>query len=281
MAAVAGTPWVSQTGLTRCSCEDRLTRWSVPPGRSWIRSCILGYVENSLTRYSAVWVRSTDTDVRRVLIGQTAALLTSWNAVLQNIGWRLVWLNGFTGADGEDYYNAVWRRTNGSAQTLRLGDTLANHQAEDAQLSSNKYYLDNLSVHRNGLAVRYSAWWNHTPSGLVPQTQISYGLNAEEYQTEFNARAGSWRLVNVCGYRSALAGVDRFTTVWRRPVPAGGLGLHSRYDQVQLLCRAGESRDGWLAAALPAIWTAGSEVRWPNAVWQRGRWHRWRAPRRP
>ena len=94
LPVLGSTPWTSQTGLTETQLRDRLDQWTHQPA-GLEPACISGYVENNLVRYSALWVRASDSDGRRVLIGETAGGLTTWNTSLQGNGWRLVWLNGY------------------------------------------------------------------------------------------------------------------------------------------------------------------------------------------
>ena len=263
LPVLGSTPWTSQTGLTETQLRDRLDQWTHQPA-GLEPACISGYVENNLVRYSALWVRASDSDGRRVLIGETAGGLTTWNTSLQGNGWRLVWLNGYN-ADGVDYYNAIYRQTNGAAQTLRLGDPLADHTAANNNMPAN-LYLDNVIAHRSGLIARYSAWWTRSPSGLSPQTYISYSLSPANYQTEFNQRSATWRLVNVTGYRSAINSEDRYTTVWKKPTLGDGwASIHGMTKANYFAAQGNHVMVGW-RPAFQQIWTAGTEVRC-NAIW--------------
>ncbi len=263
LPALGSTPWTSQTGLTEAQLRDRLAQWDQGPARLE-PVCISGYVESSAIRYSALWARPTDPDGRRVLLGETASGLTAWNTSLQGNGWRLIWLIGYN-ANGTDYYSAIYRQTNGSSQTLRLGDTLADHQSADGNMPSN-LYLDNVVSHRSGNIARYSAWWTRSFSGLMPQIHISYSLSPADYQTEFNLRAGSWRLANVTGYQSAFNSEDRYTTVWKKPALSDGwAAMHGLSKANYFAAQGNHVMVGW-RPSFQQIWTAGTGVRC-NAIW--------------
>lgn len=259
--ASAREPWVSQTGLTESQLDSRLTTWVQAPYRL-APACLSGYEEGGVTRYAALWTRPADRDPRRVLRGQTAASLTSWNTSLQANGWRLVWLNGFE-SGGTDYYNAIYRQTDGVAQALRLGDTLASHQSAAADLAGDGYSLENLCAFRSGSTLRYAAYWNHSLFSL--ETAVSYGLTADEYQAEFNLRAGAWRIHQLCGYKSTGSD-DRYTVIWRKP--AMNVAWQSIHGMEKLNYFAAQSNRvgvGWRPSFQQA-WESDGEIRF-NAIW--------------
>ena len=86
-AAFAQTPWVSQTGLTVTQMGDRISHW-LPEPYELSPVCVSGYEEAGAIRYAALWAKRDDNDARLVLIGQTAADLTSANAIRQAQGYR-------------------------------------------------------------------------------------------------------------------------------------------------------------------------------------------------
>lgn len=258
--AFAQSPWVSQTGLTETQMGDRISHW-YPAPYELSPVCVSGYEESGAIRYAALWARRDDNDARLVLLGQTESELISANTTRQAQGYRLIWLNGFQ-SGGVDYYNAIYRRTFGSAQVLRLGNSLSEHQAADASLSG--YYLDNLCAFRNGLSTRYGAWWNRGTVSLV--TDISYGLTAAEYQTEFNQRAGTWRLHNVCGYHTAFNDVDRYTVVWRKPVRTGGWSANHGLEKLNYFAVQGNQTMVGRRPVFQQAWASGTEIRF-NGIW--------------
>jgi CubicO group peptidase (beta-lactamase class C family) len=256
----AQSPWASQTGLTEAQMGNWVTHWSPAP-YELSPVCVSGYEEAGQIRYAALWARREDDDARLVLIGQTTADLTSANAIRQAQGYRLIWLNGFQ-SGGVDYYNAIYRRTSGPAQVLRLGDSLSEHQAADASLSG--YYLDNLCAFRAGLSPRYGAWWNR--GTFAPVTDISYGLTEAEYQTEFNQRAGSWRLHNVCGYHTAINDANRYTVVWRRPTRTGDWSAMHGLEKLNYFAAQGNQTMVGRRPVFQQAWASGAEIRF-NAIW--------------
>ncbi len=263
LAAHAQLPWVSQTGLTETQLGDRVDRWS-DAAYSLSPVCVSGYEEAGVTRYAALWGPRNDDDARVVLIGRTASELTSANALQQVRGYRLVWLNGFE-SGGVDYYNAIYRRTFGSAQVLRLGDSLSAHQSAHSTLISQGHYLENLCAFRSGLNVRYGAWW--VESAFSFQTQVSYGLTPAEYQAEFNSRSGSWRLHNVCGYGSAFAGgQDSYTVIWRRPARIEDWAAAHGMGKLNYFAVQGNQTMTGRRPIFQQAWASGSEIRF-NGIW--------------
>lgn len=263
-AALAQSPWVSQTGLTETQLDDRVERWRLAT-YSLTPVCVSGYEEAGQTRYAALWGPRDDNDARLVLIGRTASQLTTDNATRQAQGYRLVWLNGFE-SGGVDYYNAIYRRTSGVAQVLRLGDSLSGHQSAHSSLVGQGYYLDNLCVFRSGIQVRYGAWWNDG-GGFSLQTQVSYGLTPAEYQTEFNQRSGTWRLHNVCGYGSPIVGgQDSYTVVWRRPARSEDWAASHGLPKLNYFAVQGNQTMIGRRPVFQQAWASGSEIRF-NGIW--------------
>jgi len=259
----AESPWASQTGLTEAQLADRLDHWA-QPGYQLIPLCVSGYEEAGQPRYAALWGAREDDDARTVLVGKTAAELTSANALQQTLGRRLVWLTGFS-SGGVDYYNAIYRHTGGARQVLRLGDSLATHQSADASWSGNGYYLDNVCVFRSGLQVRYGAWWNE--GALAPQMAVSYGLSAADYQAEFNLRAGQWRLHQVCGYAAPVGNEDRFTVIWRRPARSVDWAAYHGLAKLNYFATQGNQTQTGRRPLLQQAWAgSGSEIRF-NGIW--------------
>ncbi len=211
----ARDPWVTLTGLTEDQVNSRVGTFSnnqlgVVPEQ------ISGYVENGNERFAVLWGPRPDAYTRRVVLSQTENQLIAINALLQEGGWRMNWINGYS-VDGVPFFNAIYRKTNGSPQVLRLGDSLSQHQSADASL--NNAYLENLSTYRDGTAVRYAAVWNQSIFQLA--VTVSHGLTAEELNADVVSHQGNWRLHNLCGYTLpvVLAGQSpiRFTAVWKQP----------------------------------------------------------------
>lgn len=259
----AELPWASQTGLTENQLADRLTHWAQPTYQL-IPLCVSGYEEAGQVRYAALWGPREDDDARTVLIGKTAAELTSANTLQQSLGRRLVWLTGFS-SGGVDYYNAIYRHTSGARQVLRLGDSLSTHQSADASWSGNGYYLDNVCVFRAGLQVRYGAWWTEGP--LSPQMAVSYGLSAAEYQAEFNLRTSQWRLHQVCGYAAPVGNEDRFTVIWRRPARSVDWAASHGLAKLNYFATQGNQTQTGRRPVLQQAWAgSGGEIRF-NGIW--------------
>ncbi|WP_367874081.1 serine hydrolase [Luteolibacter sp. Populi] len=211
----ARDPWVTLTGLTEDQVNSRVGTFSnhqldVVPEQ------ISGYVDNGNERFAVLWGPRPDTYTRRVILSQTEGQLIAINAMLQEDGWRMNWINGYA-VDGTPFFNAIYRKTNGSPQVLRLGDSLSQHQSADASLDN--AYLENLSTYREGNSVRYAAVWNQSVFQLA--VTVSHELTAEELNADVVSRQGNWRLHNLCGYTIpiVLAGQSpiRFTAVWKQP----------------------------------------------------------------
>ncbi len=213
VSVAARDPWVTQTGLTSSQLASRMLTFGNPSYGLQIEE-VSGYEENGAIHYAARWGPNTDTKFRRLYSGMTASSFISTHTSIQAAGWRLNYMNGFH-VNGTDYYNAIYRKSSGASQILRVGDTQASHQAADADLSDDDYYLDNLTAFQSGNVIHYAAVWNQ--SLISPITEVSYGLTSAQLTTEVNNRINSWRIHTVVGYTLPLAGdLVRFTIMWRK-----------------------------------------------------------------
>lgn len=212
--AAARDPWVTQTGLTGSQLASRVLTFGNPNYGLQIEE-VSGYEEYGVIHYAARWGPETDAAYRRLYSGMTASVFASTHLSIQAAGWRLCKINGFR-FDGTDYYNAVYRKSGGAAQTLRVGDTLGEHQAADADLRDQGYYLENVTTFQSGIYIHYAAVWNK--GAFSPVTEVSYGLTGAQLTTEVNDRINSWRVHTVAGYTLAFGGDPlRYTVMWRKP----------------------------------------------------------------
>jgi CubicO group peptidase (beta-lactamase class C family) len=260
----ARDPWVTLTGLTEDQLNSRVGTFSNDQ-LGIVPEQISGYVENGNVRFAGLWGPRTDNYSRRVVIDQTAAQLINTNASLQSIGWRMVWINGYS-VEGTPRFNAIYRLTDGIPQVLRIGDSLAEHQAADQDL--NNAYIENLCAYREGTQVKYAAVWNQSFTQLA--VDVSYGLTAEELNADVASHQGQWRLHNLCGYTNAFsiggASPLRFTAVWRKPGRSTSWGVIPAMTKSNFFATdSNQTGVGWRPAFLHA-WNHGDEVV-VNAQW--------------
>jgi len=260
----ARDPWVTLTGLTEDQVNSRVGTFShdqigVVPQQ------ISGYVENGNVRFAVLWGPREDAFTRRVVLSQTEAQMITMNTQLQAIGWRMVWINGYA-FDGTPYFNAIYRKTNGSPQVVRIGDSLDQHKSADSGMNAT-HYLENLCVYREGLQIRYAAVWNQAT--LQPQVQMSYGLTGEELNDAVAARKANWHIHNLCGYTNGVIfngeSPLRYTVVWRQP-GAGQFGVIPAMTKENFFATdSNQTGVGWRTSFLQ-MWNKGDEVI-ANAMW--------------
>ncbi|MCW1912261.1 serine hydrolase [Luteolibacter sp. GHJ8] len=261
----AREPWITLTGLTEDQVNSRVGTFSnrqlgVVPEQ------ISGYVESGNVRFAALWGPRPDSFSRRVLLGMTEAQLISNNNQLQQLGWRMYWINGYDNG-GTPHFNAIYRLSNGAAQVLRLGDSLSQHQSADSAMDDT-HYLENLCVYREGNLVKYAAVWNQ--SAFQPQISVSYGLTGEELSTNVANRQSEWRLHNLCGYSLPLVPIGesrlRYTVVWKKPARSTIFGVIAAMTKDNFFATdSNQTGVGWRTAFLQA-WNNGDEVV-VNAQW--------------
>jgi CubicO group peptidase (beta-lactamase class C family) len=264
-AVAAAEPWVTQTGLTGSQLSSRIATFATP-GYGLALQQISGYEESGAIHYAALWGPRTDTVERLSYRGLTASQFISTNTTVQATGWRLSWINGFS-FSGTDYYNAIYRKTSGVPQVLRVGDTLAEHQQAASDLGSSGHYLENLCAFRTGLTVRYGAVWNQAT--FAPVTDVSYGLTTTELSDQVSSRANTWRIHNVCGYSPlVLAGTDpsRYVVVWRQPAGTTPLVFLASLGKANYFAAdTNQTGIGWRPSFLQG-WGQGDGVVF-NAMW--------------
>ncbi len=262
----AREPWVTLTGLTEDQANSRVGTFSNSQA-GVVPAQISGYVENDVPRFAIQWNPRGGSDhlTRRVIIAQTASQFTSWNNQLQPLGWRLRWLNGYE-FGGTNYFNAIWVKSDGTAQVLRIGDSLEQHQAAKSDMAST-HYLENLCVYRDGLQIRYAAVWNKAT--FMPLLQVSYGLTGAQLNADVVAREDDWYIHNLCGYTLPfVAGGEsplRFTVVWRRGA-SGLFGVIPAMTKSNFFATdSNQTGAGWRTSLLQ-MWNQGDEVI-ANAMW--------------
>lgn len=264
--AAARDPWVTQTGLTSSQLASRVLTFGEPALGLQIEE-VSGYEESGVTHYAARWGPKTDTYYRRLYSGMTAAGFVSTHASIQAAGWRICYMNGFQ-SGGTDYYNAVYRKSSGVPQILRVGDTLNSHQSADDDLSDDGYYLENLTAFQSGTNVRYAAVWNQ--SIFFPVTEVSYGLTGAQLITEVNDRINTWRIHAIAGYTApfVLGGGDarRFTVMWRTPkLPTVWAFFAGLSKDNYFAADSNQIGIGWQPSFLQ-VWENGNGVA-VNAMW--------------
>ncbi len=262
-AAAARDPWVTLTGLSSTQLSSRVLTFGNPNYGLQIEE-VSGYEEFGVIHYAARWGPKNDTVERRLYSGMTASLLINTHTSIQASGWRLRYMNGFR-FNGIDYYNAVYRKSAGVAQILRVGDTLAEHQAADSDLGSQGYYLENLTAFQAGIFTHYGAVWNK--SNISPITQVSYGLTAAQLTTEVNTRVNTWRIHTVAGYTAAF-GADplRFTIMWRKPPFPTAWAFRAGFSKENYFAEDSNNLGiGWQPSFLQ-LWQNGDGVA-VNAMW--------------
>ena len=224
MGAGAATPWVVRSGQAESQMPAELEKWTGAP-YNLQPVCINGYEISGVARFSVLYAKPTEQLAVLTSISVTGSVLTQLNATRQSSGYRLVWLNGF-GFGTEARYNAVWKKTNGAPQRLRVGQTLTDHQAEDAAMNNDQYRLSSVSSYNVNGSPFHAAYWTHAPFTFVQD--VVYSQTPEQYQAAFNAHpaADGWRLTSVSGY-TVSTGAERFTAIFRKVSGPAWWSMHA------------------------------------------------------
>ena len=212
-SADAATGWVIRTLQPETQMPAELEKWTNPP-YNLQPVCINGYELSGTARFSALYVKPSDDIPVLTAVSLSESHMVQVDAIRQDAGYRLIWLNGF-GVGSEARYSAIWKKTNGAAQRISLGRTLSEHQADNTSMEGNGYRLSGVSSYTVNGSPQHAGWWNYSPFASI-QTDVVYSKTAAEYQTAFNAHPASqgWRLTSVSGY--TVANTERFTAMFKK-----------------------------------------------------------------
>ncbi len=261
--AQAETGWVIRTGMPEAQMPAELAKWTGPP-YNLQPVCVNGYEISGVARFSALYVEPTDDLEVLASFALTEAALSLTNSARQSTGYRLIWLNGF-GYGTAARYNAIWKRTHGAAQQIRLGQTLAQHQIDDADLEAQDYKLAGVSSYNENGSPVHAGWWNYSPIATII-TDVVYSRTAAQYQADFDAHPASsgWRLTSVSGY--TVSGTERFTAMFKKlsgPAWSSIAGLNStNFDAANNNAHYTGNRPAFLHT-----YEFGNTPHW-NTVWQ-------------
>jgi polyglycine hydrolase-like protein len=107
--------------------------------------------------------------------------------LLEDQGWMPVWIDAYQ-VDGETFFNAIWRRSDGVPWIAKRNMGGAGFQTEFDRNQQNGYRLTNLRSYRDGSASdggsRYAAIWRQEPG---PAQQVYFGKPLVEHQALFES----------------------------------------------------------------------------------------------
>jgi len=212
--------WVERHGMSGTTLQSEFDLWTAAPyGLRMTR--ISGSETSGQARFAAIFEKSSKTTGWVAYSGMTASSFTSTHTQLHADGFRLVWLDGY-GVGATAYYNGIWEQTFGATQRVRLGESLASHQAASAANAADGYGLvDVCSFSVGGTPLHAGIW----AQGIRTTVQVRYSLTSAQYQTEFDAMNGDgYYLWRVSGYESGIS--ERFTGVWRSTSLGEGWAYH-------------------------------------------------------
>lgn len=122
-------------------------------------------------------------------------------------GYFLAWIDGYE-VQGKNFYNALFRPSDGVARAARHGLDAAQYQAEHDKLKAQGLRLVHVDSYRDGNSVRYAAIFAKDGG---PRVTAYHGIDADEHQQRFDALTRSgWRpqvisVVSVGGARAYTA----------------------------------------------------------------------------
>jgi CubicO group peptidase (beta-lactamase class C family) len=212
--------WVERHGMSGTAYQNEFNTWTAAPyGMRLIR--VSGCESSGQARYTAIFEKSSKTNGWVASHGMTAASFTSTHNGLHAQGYRLVWLDGF-GVGAAAYYNGIWEHTNGPAQRVRTGESLASHQNAKTVNAADGYHLvDVCSFSTDGTPWHAGVW----AQGAGAASEVRYSQTSAQYQTSFNEMpSNGYYIWRVSGCMSGTS--ERFTGVWRKTGLGEGWAYH-------------------------------------------------------
>ena len=211
-------PWVERHNITAAALQTEINAWTAAPYHLRVAR-ISGSEAGGSARYTVIFEPDTADSDRLVRHGLAAADFTAYHDLAHDNGYRLIWLNGFS-VGAAAHYNGIWQKNSrGSAQRVRLSDTLTSHSSANLSNMAAGYYLTDLSTFSVNGSPRQAGVWAFGGGGDM---RFSHNLTWQGYQDAFTANTGDgyhpWR---VNGFDND--GQERFSAVWRK----GGVGAWS------------------------------------------------------
>jgi CubicO group peptidase (beta-lactamase class C family) len=208
--------------MSGATWQTEFNLWTAPPYR-YRPTRVCGSETAGQARYTALLEKTSKTTPWAANHGLDGAGLVNTHDTLHAAGFRLVWLDGF-GVGTTAYYNAIWEMNGGPSQRVSLGLSLAAHQTTVNSYESQGYYLTDVAAFAVNGAALYAGVWS-AGGQFLPDIQFRYNETGAGYQTTFNTLVGDgYGLVRVNG--ATVAGVERFTSVWRKSYGSEGWAFH-------------------------------------------------------
>lgn len=253
--------WVERHGTTGASYQSEFNIWTAAPYR--LRPLrVSGSEASGQARYSFIFEKSSKTSGWSAHHGLTASEFTSTHNSLHGQGYRLVWLDGF-GVGATAYYNGIWDRTSGPIQRVRLGESLAAHQAASAANIAAGFELVDVSGFSVAGVPLHAGVWAQSGAASI---HVRYSRTAAQYQSDYDSmNANGYRLWRVSGLDSG--GAERFTGVWRTTSLGEGWSYHGMSASAFNSHQINAENQGYRPVAIEA-YNVGDETRY-NAQWAR------------
>lgn len=215
-------PFVARHRLTSAEYQNVFNTYTQ---QSYRLLYISGYLVNQEERFAAYFEKSTG-PAQICRHGLTSAQYQQAFTDATKQGYRPILVNGYTAANGMDKYVAIWEKSTGTVApwVARHGLTAAQYQTEFNSWTAQGYRPKHISGYAIGSEARYAVIFEKPTS--TPAWIARHGLNAAQYQTEFNKQTSAgYVLVLVSGY--AVSNVDYYAAIFEKKASYPWIARHA------------------------------------------------------
>ncbi len=204
-----GQGWVARHNLSSSQYQAEFNKWTK---QGYRLTQVSGFRANGSDRFNAIFEQSPIPawEARHGL--SPAQYQTEFDKLIA-LGFRPSVVSGYASANGAKYAAIFIKTPNSPKWAAKHGLNAADYQKEFDKMKGKGFQLTDISGYNVGGADKYAAIWEETTE--APQWQACHGLNAADYQKEFD----KWVAQGYYLYKvSAYAG--RYAAIWRKGGPA-------------------------------------------------------------
>lgn len=210
-------PWQARHDLDAAAFQTAFTQL-VAGGYRLVD--ISGYMSDTTPRYTGIWVKQGG-PAWQARHGLSAANYQTTFTQLVAQGYRPIRVTAFATPAGTQF-GAIWDKSVVAQWQAQHGMSAADYQGKFTQMAQAGFRLIDICGYDEGGQERYAAIWEKSPS---PAWQAFHGLDAAQYQAEFNRLAGlGFVPLRISGY--TVGGTTRYAALWQQRASIGWQGRH-------------------------------------------------------
>lgn len=184
---------------------------------------ISGYLGGSVPRYAGIWIKRSGPAWQARHAMTAASYQTTCNALAAQ-GYRPIRISAFATPAGT-LFGAIWDKSVVGQWQAQHGMTSSAYQIKFNQMAQAGFRLVDLCGYEESGQDLYAAIWERSPGQPVPNWQAFHGLDAAQYQAQFNQLAAQgYLLARVSGH--SVGGSTRYAAIWQQRASIGWQARH-------------------------------------------------------